>query len=568
MLHCIIEMRSRRGQGKRCTLSDMVRYRSLSTLAGVVVVCAVLGGVLGRSSVVAQDQVAEQYKVFSAALSAVESVYVGEVQSDRLVYGAISGMLQTLDPHSSFMDPKSYAQMRERQEGRYYGLGISIQVVGGDVTVVNVFEGSPAYQRGMRRGDVIAKIENDDTKGWTSDQAVGKLRGPRGTAVNISLRRAGYDKLIDVKVTRDEIHMPTVNAVFMIDATTGYVRVTDFGENTDQELGAALSTLTKRGMKRLVFDLRNNPGGALDQAIKVSNRFLPRGDMVVYTRGRVQNSDQDYRATEQSQYLRIPMVTLVNRRSASASEIVSGALQDHDRSLIVGETTFGKALVQSVYRVNQNAGAAITTARYYTPSGRLIQRPWDGTFDEYLTYTLREQDANKAHRTEDLKYTDSGRKVYSGGGVEPDRRLDGPVMGFNPSRFARTIYARNLFGSFSERFRRRGDTRISATATQSVRELAPDFVVDDKMVAEFRQHVEAQKPALKFDEEAWKKDLNFIRAMIRFEIDLDLFGVETAWQNLVKLDPQVQFGVGYFQEAQTLLDTSKQSNAGRRAAQK
>ena len=362
----------------------MVRYRSLSTLAGVVVVCAVLGGVLGRSSVVAQDQVAEQYKVFSAALSAVESVYVGEVQSDRLVYGAISGMLQTLDPHSSFMDPKSYAQMRERQEGRYYGLGISIQVVGGDVTVVNVFEGSPAYQRGMRRGDVIAKIENDDTKGWTSDQAVGRLRGPRGTAVAISLRRAGYDKLIDVRVTRDEIHMPTVPAVFMVDATTGYVRITDFGENTDQELGAALSALTKRGMKRLVLDLRTNPGGALDQAIKVSNRFLPRGDMVVYTRGRVQNSDQDYRATEQSDYLRIPMITLVNRSSASASEIVAGALQDHDRSLVVGETTFGKALVQSVYRVNQSAGAAITTARYYTPSGRLIQRPWDGTFDEYL----------------------------------------------------------------------------------------------------------------------------------------------------------------------------------------
>src|SRR6188474_1303876 len=178
---------------------EMVRYRSVSTLAGVVVVCAALGGLLGRTSVAAQDQVAEQYKVFSAALSAVESTYVGEVQSDRLVYGAISGMLQTLDPHSSFMDPKSYAQMRERQEGRYYGLGISISVIGDDVTVVNVFEGSPAYQRGMRRGDVIAKIENDDTKGWTSDQAVGKLRGPRGTAVAISLRRPGYDKLIDVR---------------------------------------------------------------------------------------------------------------------------------------------------------------------------------------------------------------------------------------------------------------------------------------------------------------------------------------------------------------------------------
>ena len=209
--------------------------------------CAILGGLFGRSALVAQDQVADQYKVFAAALSAVEENYVGEVQSDRLVYGAISGMLQTLDPHSSFMDPRSYAQMRERQEGRYYGLGISIQVVGGDITVFNVFEESPAYQRGVRRGDVIAKIEGEETKGWTTDQAVGRLRGPRGTAVGVSLRRAGFDDLIELKVTRDQIHIPTVPAAFMLDSTTGYIRVSDFGENTDDELGSALRTSPARG---------------------------------------------------------------------------------------------------------------------------------------------------------------------------------------------------------------------------------------------------------------------------------------------------------------------------------
>jgi carboxyl-terminal processing protease len=537
----------------------MARYRSLTSLAGVVFVCAVLGGVLGREPVVAQDQVADQYKVFTAALRAVEDVYVGETQSDRLVYGAISGMLQTLDPHSSFMDPKTYAQMRERQEGRYYGLGISIQVLSGDVTVVNVFEGSPAYQRGMRRGDVIAKIENDDTKGWTSDQAVGRLRGPRGTAVGIALRRAGYDKLIDIKVTRDEIHMPTVPAVFMLDGSTGYVRISDFGENTDQELGNALQSLTKRGMKRLVFDLRTNPGGALDQAIKVSNRFLPRGDLVVSTKGRVQNSDQEYRATERSDYLRIPMVTLVNRSSASASEIVSGALQDHDRSLIVGETTFGKALVQSVYRVAQSAGAAITTARYYTPSGRLIQRPWDGTFDEYLTYTLREQDANKAHKPEEMKYTDGGRKVYSGGGIEPDRRFDGPVQGFNPSKVGRALYARNIFDSFAQRFSRKGDTRIAAAP--NARELAPDFVVTDAMLAEFKEHVKST--GFKIEEPLWQQDLPFIRAIVRFEIDSDLFGVAVASENLAKVDPQLQFALGLFGEAEQLLNLGRRNQTSR-----
>jgi carboxyl-terminal processing protease len=232
-------------------------------------------------------------------------------------------MLQTLDPHSSFMDPRSYAQMRERQEGRYYGLGISIQVVDGEITVFSLFEGSPAYQKGLRRGDVIARIEGQDTKGWTSDQAVRQLRGPRGTPVKIAIKRAGYEALIDLEVVRDEIHIPTVRASFMLDDTTGYVLLQDFGENTDQELGRALADLTKRGMRRLVFDLRNNPGGALDQAIRVSNRFLPKGDLIVYTRGRVPNSDHDYRAEQQSDYLSIPMIALVNRNSASASEIVS-----------------------------------------------------------------------------------------------------------------------------------------------------------------------------------------------------------------------------------------------------
>jgi len=535
----------------------MRRYRSLSAAVFIITLCALVGGFFGRSALVAQDQIPDQYKTFTAALGAIEKNYVGDVESDRLVYSAIAGMLQTLDPHSSFFDPKAYAQMRERQEGRYYGLGISIAVIDGDITVANVFEASPAYQKGVRRGDIIAKIEGEDTKGWTSDQAVRRLRGPKGTAVGIALKRSGYEKLIELQVTRDEIHIPTVPSAFMLDATTGYIKLRDFGENTDQELGQALKTLSSRGMKRLVFDLRGNPGGALDQAIRVANRFLPRGDMIVYTRGRVPNSDQDYRATEQSDFLNIPMVTLVNRNSASASEIVSGALQDHDRSLIVGETTFGKALVQSVYRVSEGAGAAITTARYYTPSGRLIQRPWDGSFDEYLTYTLREQDPNKAHKSEDLKYTDGGRKVYSGGGIEPDRRFDGPLEGFNPTRFGRLLYARNLFDSYAQRFSRKGDTRIVSGGAGTPRELSPDFEVTDAMVQEFRQLIE--KSRIKIDEGAWQKDQDFIKAMIHKEIDVDLFGEAAAFRSIARRDPQLQFALGLFPEAQQLLDLSRQT---------
>ena len=534
----------------------MRRFRSLVAAVVVIAVCAVVGGFFGRGALAAQDRVPDHYKVFTAALAAVESEYVGTVESDRLVYGAISGMLQTLDPHSSFFDPKSYAQMRERQEGRYYGLGISINVIEGDIRVANVFEASPAYQKGVRRGDVIAQIEGQDTKGWTSEQAVAKLRGPKGTFVAVGLKREGYEKLIPLQVMRDEIHILTVPSAFMLDGTTGYIQLREFGENTDAELGRALKDLSGKGMKRLVLDLRANPGGSLDQAIKVSNRFLPRGDMIVYTRGRVQNSDQDYRATEQSDYLTLPMITLVNRSSASASEIVSGALQDHDRSLVVGETTFGKALVQSVYRVSGGAGAAITTARYYTPNGRLIQRPWDGTFDEYLSYTGRDQDPNKVHKPEDLKYTDGGRKVYSGGGVEPDRRFDGPLEGFNPTRQGRLLYLRTLFDNYAQRFRRQGDVRIAPSAGTTPRELSADFEVTDAMVAEFKQMVRDLR--IPIDEAMWQTDLDFIKAMIHKEIDVDLFGEAEAFKGLSRRDPQLRFALGLFPEAQTLLDLRKQ----------
>ena len=415
----------------------------------------------------------------------------------------------------------------------------------------SIFEGSPAYQKGLRRGDIIARIEGEDTQGWTSDQAVRQLRGPRGTSVRISIRRVGYEQLIDLEVLRDEIHIPTVRAAFMLDGTTGYILLSDFGENSDDEMGDALRTLRDQGMRRIVLDLRNNPGGALDQAISISDRFLPRGDLIVYTRGRVPNSDQEYRAQRRSEYLELPMITLVNRNSASASEIVSGALQDHDRSLIVGETTFGKALVQSVYRVSGGAGVAVTTARYYTPSGRLIQRPWDGTFDEYLTYALREQEASKVHEPDDLKFTDGGRRVYSGGGIEPDRRFDGPTEGFNPTRFSRMLSARNLFNSFARRFTRAGDQRISANPSGRRRDLAVDFELTEAMVAEFKDHV--QTSGMRIDEEAWQQDQPFIRAMLRYGIDIDLFGVEVARKNLSGQDPQLRYALTLFPEAEALM---------------
>jgi carboxyl-terminal processing protease len=518
-----------------------------------VVVSALVGGLFGSSVLAKQDQVTQHYRVFTAALAAIDREYVEDVPSDRLVYGAVGGMLQTLDPHSSFFDPKQYAQMRERQEGRYYGLGISIQVIDGDITVMSIFEGSPAYRKGIRRGDVIARIEGQDTKNWTTDAAVRKLKGPKGTTVNISIRRPGVEGLIDMTVERDEVNITTVRGVFMLDAQTGYIKLGDFSETSDREVGDAIDKLESEGMKRLVFDLRDNPGGPLDQAIRIANRFVPRGDMIVYTRGRVPNADQDYRGTEQPDYTG-PMLVLVNRNSASASEIVTGALQDHDRGLVVGERTFGKALVQSVYRISEGAGLALTTGRYYTPSGRMIQRPWDGAFDEYLTYTMREQVEERPHSAAELKYTDAGRKVYGGGGIEPDKFFVGPVQGFNPSRFSRSLYARQAFENYAERYTAEGDTRMSV-ATKGRKHLARGFTVSDDMLADFKSFLQSEK--IKVDDEVFSKDAEFLKAMIHFQIDVALFGISEAQKNLIVKDPQAQFALAQFGDAVKLTELAK-----------
>jgi carboxyl-terminal processing protease len=306
-------------------------------------------------------------------------------------------------------------------------------------------------------------------------------------------------------------------------------------------------------MKRLVFDLRDNPGGLLNAANRIANRFLPRGDMIVYTRGRVQDADQDYRATEAPDF-NGPMMVLVNRNSASASEIVTGSLQDHDRALVVGETTFGKALVQSVYRISEGAGLALTTGRYFTPSGRMIQRPWDNAFDEYLTYTLRDQTETRDHSAAQLKYTDAGRKVYGGGGIEPDKFFAGPVQGFNPTRFGRGLYARSAFLNFAEQFAVEGDTRMSA-ASAGKKRVARGFAVTDAMVGDFRTFLNSEK--IKIEEDAFAKDSDFIKAMIHYEIDVALFGVGEAQKNLLTRDPQAQFAFAQWGDAVKLSELAK-----------
>jgi carboxyl-terminal processing protease len=398
-------------------------------------------------------------------------------------------------------------------------------------------------------------IDSESAKGWTTEQAMKKLRGQKGTPVKVDVRRKGYDDLIALTVVRDEVQILTVPAHFMIDATTGYIRHQDWGENTDREMQRALNDLRAKGMKRLVYDIRGNPGGPLDQAIKVANEFLPKGKMIVYTRGRVRNSDQDYVATEQSSFLDIPMVVIANRNSASASEIFTGAMQDHDRAYVVGETTFGKALVQSVYPIANGAGLALTTAHYYTPSNRLIQRPWDETFDEYLSYTQKDQSGIQPHKPSDLRKTDSGRPVYSGGGIEPDKYVPGQLEGFNPTPFGRAIYGRQEFETFAQKFIADGDTRIPRAPGKGWVVVKPGFSLDDQMLQDFKAQLVANH--IRMDEAAFAKDLTFIKAMLRFRIDEAAFGIAEARRRMVELDPQAQAALASLPDAEKLAGVVK-----------
>ena len=361
--------------------------RALFSVTLFLTSCAVLGSFITRKvaaqSASDESTLRDSLHSFTNVYSIVEANYAEHLDSDKTdkaIYdGAIPGMLHTLDPHSNFFDPKAFAQMREDQQGKYYGVGMSIQTQPDKTTgsnkfvVMAPFEGTPSYKAGIRPGDVILFIDGRTTAGLDSSAVVSQLKGPKGTHVAVTMGREGSAKPIVFDLVRDDITRPSVDLSFMVRPGVGYIRVTSFIETTSREVGAAIENLDKDdALKGLVIDLRGNPGGLMIEAVNMSDKFLAKGQIVVSQRGRA-FPDQVYRATHGEQGPKYPIVVLVNRGTASAAEIVSGALQDHDRALIVGETTFGKGLVQTVFQISENTGLALTTYHYYTPSGRLIQ---------------------------------------------------------------------------------------------------------------------------------------------------------------------------------------------------
>ncbi len=400
------------------------RFLSLPVLVLALGLPAVL---LGARAAGSSTPAPGKMGTYMEILSLIEERHAPAADPKKVVYSSIHGMLQVLDPHTNFLDEEVYKEMREEQRGSFYGLGIVISKRGRyqPLKVIAPMADTPAARLGVRAGDVITHIRDAkagvdiETLGLTIQEAVKYLRGPRGTEVEISIDRPGLKEPLSFKVVRDAVRTPAVNQAFMVRPGIGYLHIANFTETTASELDRALEALRQQGAQKLVLDLQGNPGGLLDQAIAVSSRFLEPNELVVYTEGRQSGSRQDYNALRDVQRVDWPVVVMIDRGSASASEIVSGALQDHDRAIIVGETSFGKGLVQSVYPLSEGTGLALTTQKYYTPVGRSIQRPYNNE-DEYYLDVFQRDAVPKPNGSAAVFKTDGGRRVYGGGGITPD----------------------------------------------------------------------------------------------------------------------------------------------------
>jgi carboxyl-terminal processing protease len=496
---------------------------------------SLLGGRVAAQSATDESTLRDSMKSFTDVYALVEQNYADKMDGDKIdkaIYdGAIPGMLHVLDPHSNFYDPKAYAQMREDQHGKYYGVGMSIQPQGDKIVVLAPFEGTPSYKAGIRPGDVILAVDGKKTEHLDSAAVASMLKGPRGTHVSVTLGREGSTKPLVFDLIRDEIPRYSVDLSFMIKPGIGYIHITNEMETTSREVQEALDKFGPN-LQGLLIDLRGNPGGLLNEAVNVCDKFLKKGDVVVSQRGRA-FPDQVYRAPSGSD-AKFPVVVLVNRNSASAAEIISGALQDHDRALIVGETTFGKGLVQTVFPISENSGLALTTFHYYTPSGRLIQRNYNGV-SLYDYYYVRNDAAPADNTNKEVEHTDSGRVVYGGGGITPDEK----IAELKSDHFQDVTLQHYAFFNFSKRY-------------LSTHTVTKDMVVDEAMLQEFKNFLKSPDVKVEYTDKDFADNIEWTKAMIKKELITSQFGQTLGNQVITEWDPQVQKALTFMPEALAL----------------
>ena len=473
-----------------------------------------------------RETVYRNLEQFGAVLDKILNYYVDEVDSEKLIKAAIDGMLNELDEHSVYLDSYEYENLMIDTKGEFGGLGITLGTVEGYPTVVSTLDDTPAYRLGIQGGDRIVEIEGVSTKGWKSEQAVTKLRGREGTQVNITVTREGLPDSLHYDITREIIRVPSITYSANLHGV-GYIRVARFAERTARELDEVIAGLEKQKVKGLIIDLRGNPGGLLEAAREVSELFLDKDKLVVYTESRIPSHNLKYFSRATKVHGGVPIAVLINGASASASEIVAGALQDWDRAVIVGQTSFGKGSVQTVFMVGKDA-LKLTTAKYFTPSGRCIHK--DRPRNEEEPIEGEEQEVKKEAAPEARKefHTAGGRTVYGSGGITPDWELVLPAF----TNFQRDLELRGLFFNFA----------VHYTAYHKVKDT---FEVTDDVVSDFRTYLADNKFEAK--DSVWTpENTDYVKLAIKREVFRKIMGTKGAYLATLEKDDEVTKVIAMF----------------------
>lgn len=526
----------------------MTIKRSLMAPLLVAGMALVTGGWFLQRGVSQEQNVYANAKLFQEVVDYVSDRFVDPKQPAELYQMAIDGLLEELgDPHTVFMTPKDYNQLRVQTTGEYAGLGIQIAKRDGWITVISPLPGTPAERAGVQSGDQIVEFNGKSTRSWTEDEAVQTLRGPKGTTVELKVTRLGSEQPIPITLVRAEIHVKSVPAAYMMDNGIGYIELAMFSETSTDELRTAIANLKRQGMKGLILDLRSNPGGLLDQGVTVSDLFLDRGQIVVETRSRVPGQNQRSQAEDPDQYPGLPVTVLVGPGSASAAEILAGALQDHDRALVLGRTTFGKGSVQQVFRLSNDNYLKMTTARWFTPSGRSIQRPYGidaaegGDVEGARVEPIEPVDPtalNDTTRKPTFK-TASGRTVYGGGGIHPDIVV---VDSLNATERVLVETLQKNWATFMQtRF------RFAVRYVREHPELKPGFPVTPEMIASF--HRALQDAGVVVDRTVYDKASSWVATYLGYEISFSKWGTQEARKRLNTESPEINLAADLLRKA-------------------